>query len=251
MGWTSQHRDKGTTNKDFFLNLFDKGTQFHATGTVGGVFYAAVEGPSKPGEVWGFIALTTWSPNDHYNFSYKDMSESMGPCEVRAPLTVLKALTPTDSAYALEWREAVAQHHAQRKALRGLMEGDEVTLAEQLTFTSGACLDTFTVQRRRVGRGTQTKVALTNDGRQYLIPHWQDRVVAVVSRGERVETPLALKRAENAYVREVGRLRFSSDHGALLAGRYGESAVASGGAERAARLEFRGGGELLDLASIS
>lgn len=251
MGWTSQHREKGTTNEDFFLDNFNAGTRFHATGTVDGVFYAAVESPNNPGEVWGFVVLTTWAPNSHHNFTYKDMSESMGPCESKAPLAVLNALTETTSPFALEWRERVAQHHAQRKALHGLKAGDQVVLAERLNFTSGDSLDTFTIQRRSVGRGTQTRVALTNEGRHYKISHWQDRVVAVIRDGERTDTPLAVVRAENAYVRGVRELGFNRDHAEVLAGRYGESVVASGGVERAARVEFRGGGELLDLASFS
>lgn len=48
MGWTYMHRDKGLTTADFLLRDFDKGTVFHATGLVNGVFYAAVETPPPP-----------------------------------------------------------------------------------------------------------------------------------------------------------------------------------------------------------
>lgn len=223
MGWTYMHRSKGTSNKDFFQQDFDVGTKFHAHGTVNGVFYAAVETPREPGKIWALVALTHWVPADAYNFGFKDMSEDMGPYEHRAPLSVLNALTPTDHATALEWRERVAQYHAQRKALRGLKDGDQIVLAAALRFTSGDERDTFTI-RRQVIRGGRTKVVLTNGGFQpFLIPNWQDATVAVLRDGERIETPLALKREENRYVETVDRLcmQSSAEGRAEIAERYG------------------------------
>ena len=61
MGWTYMHRDKGASNRDFFQNDFDTGTKFHAHGPVNGIFYAAVETPRNPGEVWAFLPITTTS----------------------------------------------------------------------------------------------------------------------------------------------------------------------------------------------
>lgn len=193
MGWTYMHRDKGTSDKDFFLQDFDPGTKFHAWGTVAGTFYAAVETPREPGKVWALIALTHRVPSDAHNFGFKDMSEDMGPYETRAPLAVLNALTPTDHKYALEWRERVARHHEQRKALRGLKHGDQVVLSKALEFTNGDVLDTFTIVRRFT-RGGQTRVVLTNGGfTPFSIPNWQDAVVAVIRDGERVDTPLGVR----------------------------------------------------------
>lgn len=242
MGWTSQHRDKGTTNEEFFLASFKPGTRIHASGTVAGTFYAAVETPSQPGVIWAYVVLTQWAPKSEYNFTYKDMDETMGPCEVSAPLAVLKALTPTDNGYALEWRERCAQYQAQRKAMRGLKAGDSVVLASKLTFTSGAELDTFTVKRYPVGRGLQTRAVLTSEGRSYQVPNWQDRVVAVLRDGERTESPLGAMRAENAYVRAIERLDRD-----VLAARYG--AEAGREVAQLARGEFRRG-DLLDLATV-
>lgn len=198
MGWTSLHRAKGTTNEEFFLAMFKKGTRIHASGTVNGVFYAAMETPSSPGQVWAFVALTAWAPNSSHNFSYKDMDETVGPCEAKAPLAVMKALTPTDKEYAIEWRRRVHLHHEQRKAMRGLKDGDQVVLGRALTFTTGAELDTFTVRRQRTRGGKQTRVVLTALGGAYHVPNWQDLVIATVRGGERQEAPYGAAATANA-----------------------------------------------------
>lgn len=247
MGWTYSHRDKGITNEEFFLKCFNEGTRFHAHGTVGGVFYAAIETPSNPGEVWGYIALTNWVPADHFNFGYKDMSESMGPYEYRAPLAVLNALTPTDNPTSLEWRERATQHHEQRKALRGMKEGDQIVLSSPLRFTDGSERDTFTVRRTPI-RGGRTKVRLTDEwGHGYRVNNWQDMTEAIIRNGERIETPLALKREENRYVRAVDALQMSGSDEVreALKERYGGKGYSD--LTWAARQEFRRG-DLFSLA---
>lgn len=208
MGWTSQRREKGTTNEEFFLSGFEEGTVFHACGTVNGTFYAAVEKPSMPGEVWAYVALTHWSPREYYNFTYKDMSEASGPCHNQAPEKVLKALTATDSDSAKEWREAVSMHHAQRKALRGLRDGDKITLSSALNFSNGATLSEFTIRRRAI-RGGSTKVALSDGYQTYRLHNWQNMVLAVIRDGVSTPTPLAEFKPENTYVNEVSELAWS------------------------------------------
>ena len=151
------------------------------------------------------------------------MSEDMGPYQHYAPLSVLNALTPTDHQTALEWRERVAQHHEQRKAMRGLKDKDQVVLSTPLRFTSGHERDTFTI-RRQVIRGGRKKVVLTDGGFQpFSIPNWQDLVVAIVRGGERIESPLSLKGEENRYVEAVDSLhmRGSSEVRAEVAEHYG------------------------------
>lgn len=227
MGSTSQHRPKGTSNAEFFLDLHEPGTVFHAHGTVDNVFYAAVERPSSPGEVTALIVQTWWSPTSFFNFTYKDMSESMGPVQTSAPEKVLAALTPTENLTALEWREEVRQRHAQRKAMRGLRDGDRVRLAYPLSFTDGAKIDTFTIRRdqcaqRTAGATRRTKVSLVHEWSTYRLPDWQDRVVEIIRDGESIATPLGQMQPENRYVAKVERLSWSRDPqvAALLKERY-------------------------------
>lgn len=263
MGWTSLHRAKGTTNEEWFLDHFDRGTVIHACGTVNNVFYAAVETAREPGRIWAYIALTHWSPKEHFNFSYKDMTETSGPGATEAPTSVLNLLTPTDNPTALEWREACHQNQAQRKALRGMLDGDQVTLVIPLRFTDGTTRDTFTI-RRRPTRGKATRAVLTNEwGTTYRVSGWQRMVTTITRDGQTIPTPRKVNAPENDYVNGASELawgRYSKDpdHAAALAGlnaRYGStdpSAVA-----HAARTEFREGNTwdelpgLLEAAGLS
>lgn len=237
MGSTSVHRDKGITNEEFFFGR-ERNFTVHASGTVHGIFYAAVERQDDPGTVYGYVIKTQWAPRDHFNFTYKDMSETCGPCYYEAPQSVLDALTPTESATALAWRDECAAHQAQRAALRGLHDGDQVTMFYPTKFTNGDSLDTFTVTRRKV-RGGSTKVVLASGGRTYNFPNWQDRVMAVTRDGVRTETPAALRKPESVYARAVEDLiREDSD---AVQTRYGVGRYAYGEVEWAARQEFRRG----------
>lgn len=73
----------------------------------GSTYYAAVEFTDKEtgkSEVFAAIYLTKTTMRDHFNFWYKDMDESGGPCECDCPKGILDLLTETDSEYAIEWR---------------------------------------------------------------------------------------------------------------------------------------------------
>lgn len=48
--------------------------------------------------------------------AYKDIEESMGPCEVDCPLSLLDKASDTTSKDAVDWRERVRAAHAARKA---------------------------------------------------------------------------------------------------------------------------------------
>lgn len=88
---------------------------------VGSVYYAAVKPlkkyskdndgneiivdiPIEEQEVWGAVFLTSVDSKDYFNFSYKEMSESSGPCYYDCPKGILDLLTPTDNEYANKWR---------------------------------------------------------------------------------------------------------------------------------------------------
>lgn len=45
--------------------------------------------------------------NDKYGWGYKDVDESMGPCEINFPYTWLDLLSPIESEYANDWRALV------------------------------------------------------------------------------------------------------------------------------------------------
>ena len=68
---------------------------------VDNVYYAAMKSTDS-NEVWALVVLTA---TDGREFGYKDMDETMGPGYYDCPIGILKLLSPTDNAYAKEWRK--------------------------------------------------------------------------------------------------------------------------------------------------
>lgn len=112
MGSTSTHKEAVVPVRTFFEHYFT-GATIIASGTrrdpdyVAGTvdwpyeFYAAVrydEGHPHAGEVFAFVVLYAIAPSRYYNFTYKDLDETVGPVASHAPRAVLEALTPTTRA---------------------------------------------------------------------------------------------------------------------------------------------------------
>lgn len=102
MGWTSLHREPGMTDRAFFEQEFPtaltRDGEIVDCATVHGVFYAAVRrkkgtDAGEEGTVWALVVLTQRA-SGHFNYSYKEISESSGPGEARCPARILDLLTP-------------------------------------------------------------------------------------------------------------------------------------------------------------
>ena len=129
MGWTSYHVTPKSGNrvdrKAECRKLVEGSGQAYrilADSMKGSTYYAAVKcfarcsGKDEDGNylyeqlpedqhhVFAAIILTHTDSRDWYNFSYKYMDESCGPCWYECPKKVLDLLTPTDSEWANEWR---------------------------------------------------------------------------------------------------------------------------------------------------
>lgn len=92
----------------------------------GSVYYAAIRRTDKrngESHVFGCVCLTSVDNSDYYNFSYKDMSEDMGPCYYDCPLSILNLLSPTESEYALNWREKCREKAKNKNSLGKLPIG--------------------------------------------------------------------------------------------------------------------------------
>lgn len=101
----------------------------------GSTYYAAIKRISKADgshEVFAAAFLTATAMRDYYNFGYKDMDESCGPCEDDCPKSILTLLTPTDSKYAIEWRERCWANLKEKKSL------SKVKIGEVIEFQYGA-----------------------------------------------------------------------------------------------------------------
>lgn len=126
MGWTSYGVDvkykgnkkyidrKEECDRLFNQDMIGKVGKYEVlrSTVVGAVYYAAVKKtkfatdvePEKS-EVFGVVVLTRTNINETYNFSYKDMDETCGPCYYDCPNVILDLLSPTENEYANEWRQ--------------------------------------------------------------------------------------------------------------------------------------------------
>jgi hypothetical protein len=115
-------------------------------------YYAAVEivRSAAEREVTAIVCLVRYNPRDRegYVFGYKDMDETMGPCEADCPEPILDLLTPTDREYALAWRERCRANAATRKTLAAKptpRPGQTIVFDEPLRFNDGRTLTRFVV----------------------------------------------------------------------------------------------------------
>ncbi|CUS43656.1 hypothetical protein J2X47_003689 [Sphingomonas sp. BE270] len=128
------------------------------------------------GEVFAIVCKVIWNPKSKTgeHFGYKDMDESMGPCEDNCPAQILDLLTPTDKEHALDWRRR-CRTNLERRA-RKIEDGDRIQLAAALTFTDGHVGDEFIVVRR--GRRLSFRDPETSIG--YAISRFMEREWTVV-----------------------------------------------------------------------
>jgi hypothetical protein len=177
MGWTFTHRPKGITTKDWFQqNLLGDTMRFVDTASKDGVLYGAVEcldNHPEAGTVFGLVVLTKWNSRDHHNYGWKDMVEDVGPGYHDCPNRILDRLTPTESEWAQEWRQACRTRNAERTARPTVKAGYTVRFAQPLTFTNGDVLDTFVYEQGSKFRGPY--------GGRFHITKWRDRAYEVVA----------------------------------------------------------------------
>lgn len=160
MGWTSycaSHykyvKGKRTVDRKaecdaYFMEGLNKG-HFNVvkSAMVGSTYYAAVqllrrctghddngnyfyeEVPENERTTWAAIFLTSVDMKDYYNFSYKDMDETVGPYKRDCPKNILDLLSPTESQWANEWRQECYENLKKKRdpqALKNLPVGTKI-----------------------------------------------------------------------------------------------------------------------------
>lgn len=103
---------------------------------VGSTYYAAIKRTKFATEteaenvcIFAVIVLTSVDNKEWFNFSYKDMDETMGPYQYNCPKSILDLLSPTDNEYAIEWRKRCHEVLEEKKnpnALGNLPVGSEI-----------------------------------------------------------------------------------------------------------------------------
>ena len=117
---------------------------------------------------------------DGYNYGQKEMTEAMGPCEVRCPARILARLSPVEECYeagssrdtAKEWREKCRLTVERGKAITSLKDGDRIQLAFPIKFSDGTHQDRFEV--RHYGRTKKKLRLIGENGECYRILGFKD-----------------------------------------------------------------------------
>lgn len=192
MGYTSTHREPGEKDLDWFrrefgLNDPEKNGELLDGATCRNVFYGAWRlGESHGDEAGQVIALVvliqrtrsdSTTDNGWFNFTYKDLTDSMGPCEDRCPARILAMLTPTTNEYANAWRDRCRANLAARATRPKVSGGDVVRFATPMEFSNGDKLDTFVY----TGKGSRFR-SYPGGYCHYRITSWRDLKYEVVGK---------------------------------------------------------------------
>lgn len=119
---------------------------------VANTVYIAVKSTDKATrQSYVFAAVILISNTRKDGFGYKDMDESVGPCECACPDRIMRLLSPTadipNPGYAADWRARVAAQKTAAAELRTkrkrLMPGAIVTLQNEVRFRDGKTATAF------------------------------------------------------------------------------------------------------------
>jgi hypothetical protein len=139
---------------------------------VGKTVYMAIKSTDKAsGASYVFAAVVLISNTKKNGFGYKDMDESMGPCQCACPERIMSLLTPIadlpNPGYAAGWRDRVAARKAEQRQRRKLRQslriGSVVTMPTPIRFSGGAKASKFVVTRFR----RKTPIFLSLDGPEF------------------------------------------------------------------------------------
>lgn len=191
MGATSTHKPAGQKLDEFFGSHFSQAeiiasssrrTPGYAPGRSEWQYeyYAAVrytEPHPHAGEVFAFVVLYTVSPSSYYNFTYKDMDETVLPFAANPSRAVLEALTPTDWENANTWRAQSWANLELEEAKPRVRHGSRVRLPSPFTFDGGlqtTAETVFEVVERDILR-------IVSTGQRVRIPRWRRLAYSVVA----------------------------------------------------------------------
>jgi hypothetical protein len=119
---------------------------------VSNTVYMALKSTDKAtGQSYVFAAVVLISNTQKDGFGYKDMDESVGPCECACPDRIMRLLSPIadipNPGYAADWRARVAAQKTAAVQLRTkrkrLMPGAIVTLQNEVRFRDGKTATAF------------------------------------------------------------------------------------------------------------
>jgi hypothetical protein len=159
MSWTYTYKAKGVSVSDFFSDNFNHENERTVSKVIACsvknfkeayMAYEILDKETQTRKVIAIVCLLNFNRGE-YNFGYKDMDESMGPCAIGCPEKILKLLTPlpddetNSTKWAKEWREKCWNNVNKRKNKLKLKVGMKIKVPSPIHFTNGESLDTFYV----------------------------------------------------------------------------------------------------------
>lgn len=156
MGWLYQH-DPVSDPVGYLTNQYThegehRAYRVLAAARVANTVYMAVKSTDKAtGQSYVFASVILISNSRKNGFGYKDMDESVGPCECACPDHIMRLLSPIadmpNPGYAADWRARVATHKQTAAELRAkrkrLVPGAILILPTKVRFSDGITADTF------------------------------------------------------------------------------------------------------------
>ena len=148
----------GDTRKTELVKACKVGSTWYAAAKVTNIDGTPVEDTTYVTDADGSItfAAVFLTRYDDGCWGYKDMEESAGPVESRAPLSLLALLSELKDpdSYAHAWRQR-CQDWA---AIPDYEEGDKIKLAAPVTLTDGSTCQIVTATHYRRGRQKRREV---------------------------------------------------------------------------------------------
>ena len=139
------------TRRTTLVKASKVGSTWYAAAKVESLYAAPLEDRTyvidKDGSfTFGAVFLTRY---DDGCWGYKDMEESAGPCESRAPLSILNFLSELKDpdSYAHAWRQRCRDW----AAIPDYAEGDKIMLASPVTLSDGSNCQIVTATHYRRG----------------------------------------------------------------------------------------------------
>jgi hypothetical protein len=156
MGWL-YHRDPIDDPVAYLTDQFNHEGEHRMNRVLGAArvantVYMAVGCTDKTtGKSFVLAAVVLISNTQKHGFGYKDMTETMGPCECACPDRIMRLLSPVtdipNPGYAAEWRARVAAQKKAAAELRAkrasLRPGSIVTLERAVSFRDGTTASVF------------------------------------------------------------------------------------------------------------
>ncbi len=191
MGWTGIYTDRPAkeiiVDALTFSNERGSGrvvaiaTKLHVSYIAWERSYTAESKSEHAGKTY-IIGMVVLHGRSKGEFTYKEVSEDMGPCESECPASILDLLSPVESfasGNSAEWANAWRNRCRAAIEKRSKAPGDGATIRfkEPIKFTNGDTVQAFTLHKR----GRAVRFSVVGDGNAaYKISNWQKREYEVL-----------------------------------------------------------------------